>query len=91
MHVILFQQPFGNRGSARTKPSWLEDHFSWRDAFGTPVKPDWSALQGAKVVADLVKWSYRHSESQNEALDSQVSEAMFNVWICSFPASSLAS
>ena len=50
-----------------------------RDASGAPVKPDWSALQGAKVIADLVEWSYHHSESQDEGLESKVSEAMLNV------------
>ncbi|CAE7446362.1 unnamed protein product [Symbiodinium sp. CCMP2592] len=66
-------------GSARTKPAWLQDRYSWRDSSGIPVKPDWSALHGAKVVADLVEWSYHHSESQDEALESQVSEALLNV------------
>eukprot|EP00439_Symbiodinium_sp_Y106_P029249 s977_g3.t1 len=68
-------------GSARTRPAWLRDRFSWRDASGIPLKPDISllALHGAKVVADLVEWSYHHSESQGEALESQVSDALLNV------------
>ena len=30
-------------------------------------------------MADLVEWSYHHSESQGEALESQVSDALLNV------------
>ncbi|CAE6934894.1 unnamed protein product, partial [Symbiodinium sp. CCMP2592] len=66
-------------GSARTKPAWLKDRYSWLDASGIPAQPDWSALHGAKVVADLVEWSYHQSDSQDEALESQVSEALLNV------------
>ncbi|CAE7228958.1 unnamed protein product [Symbiodinium sp. CCMP2592] len=66
-------------GSARTKPAWLKDRYSWLDASGIPAQPDWSALHGAKVVADLVEWSYYHSDSQDEALENQVSEALLNV------------
>ncbi|CAE7778430.1 unnamed protein product [Symbiodinium sp. CCMP2592] len=66
-------------GSARTKPAWLKDRYSWLDASGIPAQPDWSAPHGAKVVADLVEWSYHQSDSQDEALESQVSEALLNV------------
>ncbi|OLQ08519.1 hypothetical protein AK812_SmicGene7967 [Symbiodinium microadriaticum] len=31
-------------------------------------KPDWSTLPGAKVVADLVEWSYRKSPADDRAL-----------------------
>ncbi|CAE7422092.1 unnamed protein product [Symbiodinium natans] len=57
-------------GSARTKPSWLEDRFLWRVG-SVPVKPDWSAIAGAQAVADLVEWSLNHPHvlsSEEEAL-----------------------
>jgi hypothetical protein len=45
-------------GTSRLRVSWYENRYKWFDLEGKPIEPDWSLIDKAASVADLVEYDY---------------------------------
>ena len=52
-------------GSSRLRSVWYEDRYKWLSPEGKPLEPNWSLIDQAVSVSDLVEYDYCRPELEN--------------------------
>ena len=55
-----------DEGSSRLRLSWYENRYKWLDPEGKPIEPNWSLIDKAASVADLVEYDYCRPEVESD-------------------------
>jgi len=63
-------------GSGRLHKRWIESRYSYLDASGRPVEPDWSRSDSAAELADMEELDYSSNQAQNRYLTSLQKEPL---------------
>lgn len=68
-------------GSSRISQTWLAERMSWVKEAGKGIEPpNWSRIEGAKELADLIEWSYSN-EQRSEAVSLELEGAEEPEWV----------
>jgi hypothetical protein len=63
-------------GSGRLHSRWLDNRYSYLDATGRPVEPDWSRSDSAAELADMEELDYSSRAAENRYLTSLQKEPL---------------
>jgi len=63
-------------GSGRLHSKWLDNRYSYLDATGKPVEPDWSRSDSAAELADMEELDYSSRQAENRYLTSLQKEPL---------------